>query len=308
MLYLKTINGLCNRIRAISAAIKLTRSVPGDLCVLWPRQGRDMNVGFKELFLSPAEFRLVDADDADLGPLMARFAPGEAHFVSQAQMADRAERERFVKRYLDAPDEDWFLETHEEFVHELTFSWMKPRPEIEAEVRRVTAEIQGGCIGVHIRRTDNLPATIYSPDHLFKDVIRQELEKNGNVRFFVASDDEAIKRELVQEFGDHVITRMKLASRSQQGGVVQGLVDLLLLSRTQKIYASYWSSFSTYAARIGGIQMICVKDTDLEATLQRAVRLCATLNWRLLQMKQKYNDLHAEIAGVLSGRPKMICD
>jgi hypothetical protein len=51
---------------------------------------------------------------------------------------------------------------------------------------------------------------------------------------------------------------MDQADRDSADGVVQAAVELYALSRTQRVYGSYWSSFSHTAAHIGGIQEFTV--------------------------------------------------
>ena len=87
-------------------------------------------------------------------------------------------------------------------------------------------------IGVHVRRTDNNKAIQSSPLELFIKAIRHELEIDGNVRFFVASDSDEVKHELLDRFGDRIITVFESCDRNSRQGIENGLTDLYLLSRT----------------------------------------------------------------------------
>ena len=49
-------------------------------------------------------------------------------------------------------------------------------------------------------------------------------------------------------------------SRTTQQGMVDALVDLVCLSRTPKIFGSYWSSFSETAAALGETELIVLQN------------------------------------------------
>ena len=49
-------------------------------------------------------------------------------------------------------------------------------------------------------------------------------------------------------------------SRTTQQGMVDALVDLVCLSRTTKIFGSYWSAFSETAAALGETEVIVLQN------------------------------------------------
>jgi hypothetical protein len=107
-------------------------------------------------------------------------------------------------------------------------------------------------IGLHIRRTDNSIAIEKSPESLFYEAINNEIIEKGNRRFFIASDDDAIIEKLQSEYPNKIITFAKNKRRNNQEGIEQAVAELFILSKTQKVYGSFWSSFSEMAIQLNG--------------------------------------------------------
>lgn len=135
--------------------------------------------------------------------------------------------------------------------------------ELEERVDKETKDFDANTIGLHIRRTDNKESILYSPTELFKDIVRKGA-KEGN-RFYLCSDDETVKQEFLSEFGSQIIllpSEMGELNRNTTEGIKQATVELFALSRTAKIYGSYYSSFSSIASLIGGcgLETLTVKN------------------------------------------------
>jgi len=134
------------------------------------------------------------------------------------------------------------------------------QPEIAKLVDKETEDFDAHTIGVHIRRTDNGEAIRNSPLELFVEKMEAELQTESYTKFYVASDSEDVKRNLKSKFGDKVILRGGgLLDRNSQEGIIQAVVEMFALSRTTKIFGSFWSSFSEMAATIGNIDIFIVK-------------------------------------------------
>ena len=261
MITIRPSSGLCNRLRAIASGIRLARECHEQLRIDWyycpikrwaPALG--MAIPYTRIFEVPSEFtvsnhlrvkyempwdrRIYDPTKADI------FSEkhGEA-FVEQCLSGSREENKRFWTCYNFYPSSD--------------YSWLRPRQEILIEVDRILTEFGLNTVGVHIRRTDNRWSIEHSPLSFFTMKIEEEIDKDGKVKIFLATDSETAKTELLQRYSDHIITRRNVGSRYTFKGEVDGLVDLLLLSRTCKVYGSYRSSYSELAAQIGKIPL-CV--------------------------------------------------
>lgn len=114
-------------------------------------------------------------------------------------------------------------------------------------------------IGIHIRQTDNFISIDNSPVELFVDKIKEEIKRNINVTFFLATDNPILEDKLIKLFGSKIMVYKKELNRNSQQGITDAVVDMFCLSKTKYIYGSYWSSFSDIASVIGGIDKIILK-------------------------------------------------
>lgn len=113
--------------------------------------------------------------------------------------------------------------------------------------------------GVHIRRTDNTWSTDNSPLELFEDKIAAILQHEPDSLFYVASDDTDVIKRLKKRFGDCILSREKVFSRTSVSGIQDAIVEMWLLSKTKKIFGSYYSSYSEMAAQIGDVELEILK-------------------------------------------------
>lgn len=130
-----------------------------------------------------------------------------------------------------------------------------PKRELQLRIDQITSIFSKHIIGVHIRRTDNIASINSSPTDVFVHLMQLEIEKEDTVKFYVASDDKEVKKELQDKFPGRVITLMDDTSRGSIEGMKFAVVDLFCLSKTKKILGSVASSYSQIAAEIGGIKI-----------------------------------------------------
>ena len=131
----------------------------------------------------------------------------------------------------------------------------RPQLDILSRFDRITSRFGTNTIGVHIRRTDHIKAIKQSPLTAFYAVMQQEIENNCTTNFFLATDDEDVKREMICRFGNKIISCNDNASRNSVEGMKFAVVDLFCLSNTKKIIGSAASSYSELAAELGGIEL-----------------------------------------------------
>lgn len=258
MIVLRPGSGLCNRLRAMGSAIKLAREVSADLRVEWFRcpirrwaARCGMRAGFCDLF-DPIDGidvreRIVVRNEF---PWVKRIYSSSNPFFSGEE--NRQEFAQFVKT---SPSQTRWLWTCFAFYPNDDFSWLQPRKELRARIESGAAGFGDRCIGLHIRRTDNKNSAQYSPLSLFTAKIEDEIAKDEGVRFFVSTDDESIKAELRQRYGSRILSCEQVGARYTIKGEQDAVVDLFLLARTNKLYGSFWSSFSEVAAQIGKIPL-----------------------------------------------------
>ena len=84
--------------------------------------------------------------------------------------------------------------------------------------------------------------------------MKEEVEKDSQVKFFLATDNLLSKSRLTHLFPDNTFTQNASFERERTGS--EGtVVDMFTLSQTEKILASRPSNFSQAAAVLGGIEL-----------------------------------------------------
>ncbi len=121
-------------------------------------------------------------------------------------------------------------------------------------------ENSGGVIGIHIRRTDNRVSIENSPVELFMDAMDREMDKDENVRFYLCTDDEAVQNDLIEKYGkERFIIYQKINNRTSKAGLQDALVEMMALSKCDKIIGSYGSTFSYFASVLGQKEYVVVQ-------------------------------------------------
>lgn len=138
------------------------------------------------------------------------------------------------------------------------------RPEIIAEVDDFAERhFDDTTVGIHVRRTDFRSQK--GLDHYLK-----QMRRFGDVTFFISTDDPAVTVELRQHFPRALEYSKSSLSRQESSGLVQALIDMLLLSRTSFLIGTQGSSFTGIARAAGGTggkfnfgQSISLRDLQL---------------------------------------------
>jgi hypothetical protein len=88
------------------------------------------------------------------------------------------------------------------------------------------------------------------------------LETEPRTTFYLASDDEQVRRKFKDVFGTKVIMADPELSRASQRGIQDALVELYTLAATSRIFGSYRSTFSRVASDLSGVDLIWVESSD----------------------------------------------
>ena len=126
-----------------------------------------------------------------------------------------------------------------------------PTSEIKALIDARCAAFSAHSIGVHVRRTDNQESIDDSPLHLFFEHLDACIGQHDDTTIYLATDDEVTKKSMRQRYSHRIITSPTQADRESTAGIIEGLVEMYTLSRTNYIYGSAGSTFSEMAAAIG---------------------------------------------------------
>jgi hypothetical protein len=129
---------------------------------------------------------------------------------------------------------------------------------IKAAVEWAESRIDTNTIGVQVRTWRDEPRRhrkYHRP--AMKRLRRLMQQAEPNKRFLIVSDSDDIVPQLAAEFGEERIACFPRAT-SRNGswqsveGVTEDLIDMLLLSKCETLFASYLSTFSEVAWWLGG--------------------------------------------------------
>ena len=255
MITIRPSSGLCNRLRAIASGIRLARECHEQLRIDWyycpikrwaPALG--MAIPYSRIFEESDEFKVFNHLRVKYEmPWDKRiYDPSKADIFSEKH--GDAFVELCLKRKSDGEKRFW---TCFNFYPCNDYSWLRPREKILKMVDEGAHDFGTNTIGMHIRRTDNGWSIEHSPLSLFTKKIEEEIDRDHTTKIFLATDSLETKQMLVKKYAGRVVTRFNNSPRYTLKGEVDGLIDLLLLSRTKKVYGSFMSSFSDLAAQIG---------------------------------------------------------
>ena len=132
------------------------------------------------------------------------------------------------------------------------------RPSIERRVAEWAANnIDAATIGVQVRTWRDDPRR-YRKYHRpsWRRLLRL-LDGAPNARFLVVSDSDEVLPLLAQRYGEGRVVSfprrtVRLASWHSPEGIVEDLIDMLLLARTRRLFVSYLSTFGEVAWWLGG--------------------------------------------------------
>jgi hypothetical protein len=138
-----------------------------------------------------------------------------------------------------------------------------PKSVLQQTINKICQNFSKNTIGVHIRGTDQEVSKKYSPLSLFIMQMEKEISRNPAVNFFLSTDEEKYQSQHLEKIGGRrIMYHEKVFGRHVTEGMRDALVDLFCLSKTSKIYGSYFSSFSQVAGRLGQIPVDILKEIN----------------------------------------------
>jgi hypothetical protein len=279
--------GLGNRLKSWVSAMH----IGPDARVQW-RVTKNMPAGFGELFANDCAVDIVPEGAAVYGSwrlavlprdeahLPAGFATvgagahplvrglGKAWWSLTGRKTDRYRFMLFPKQHsrrstrADARHIDLEYERipqHFRDVYGALFRRIVVRPEIAAAVSAWAAsDMDEHVIGVQVRTWRDDPRR-YRKYHLpsLRRLLLMMDEAGPHPRFLVVSDSDDIAPQLAERYGAaRILCYPRTTSRADSWltprGITEDLMDMLLLARTRRLFASYLSTFSEVAWWLGG--------------------------------------------------------
>lgn len=263
------IGGLGNRIEAISSVIAYCHAREIYLEVIWFKD-HGLNCDFDNLFMINKSLKNIEIRNANIGDLFLRDNPRRRNFwipfLFEYILYDKCiycSKGDFKVQDIN-PELDTSLDLYKSifmvswgdyWTGYPVFQWLNLNLDVETRIKEIMKCFSENTIRLHIRRTDSLIDTEYSPTELYINIINKEIEKNNDVNFYLASDSVEEKEQLVSMFGDRIITSWNIVERNTKEGIIDAFVEMNVLSRTSRLYSGN-SSFARMASRMTNIHHI----------------------------------------------------
>ena len=269
MVTIEPLGGLANRMRVIASGLWLMKESSQELEVIW-NLNEDLNCNFNVLFNHIQDISIIDKRKKDFyvhhtndpnfyKRIKAYFRNrllGIGYCIKEEDFSKLIWNNKISIDKISKNNKNIYIATCQEFGDNYKeFKSFSPLESIQQVINQQISTFNENTIGIHIRRTDNLNSIVQSPIQLFISKIEEELYRNNNCTFYLATDDRETERELLNRFGSKIIVYHKVLDRNLEKGVIDAVVDMYCLSNTKYIYGSYWSSFSDIASRIGNIEL-----------------------------------------------------
>ncbi|MBP3354053.1 MAG: hypothetical protein J6L02_05320 [Bacteroidales bacterium] len=274
-IYLVPYGGLANRVRAINATLELAKANDIPLTVIWFKNF-ELNAPFTSIFNMPLYDKLMVKEATFFDRFIYRSPRRHTlwlPFITAPILFDRCiYSSEFVKLRNEGKLED-IIKSSGKVLIESCYDFGNYAPSLSDNfvlVKDILSEVDNYIdknfgsrnIGVHIRRTDNLLSIERSPLELFIDAMQKEVELYPKTKFYLATDDKATKKYLKDIFGDKILSIETDCNRNSEEGIKEAVKEMWLLSKTEKIYGSFYSSFSEIAAKISNIPLQILQIND----------------------------------------------
>jgi hypothetical protein len=257
MIIVKPNGGLGNRMRVINSALYLARQNKKEsIIVLWKKDA-GLNVRFNDIF-QPIAHTFTTGNMLLMSYYFysRKLLPLRYRYYDDQSISDN----RFDTTYWDQNHRKVILNTCFDF-YELNaqtnfYHLFQPVEKLQKKIGEISKDFDEATVGVHIRRTDNVPSTEKSKTGDFIRRMEELVEEKSGTNFYVATDDPGTESKLKQHFGDRIRSMSnKHLDRNSGVGIEDAATDMYCLSRTSLILGSFSSSFSAVASGIGKIPL-----------------------------------------------------
>lgn len=258
--------GLCNRLRLLLSVVEISRRQPALRFEVHWNKNAQCYAWFEELFeplnmpsITVYHHRWWATQHRFLNlwwPALVRFFKGYTFQCTDLRPKDEATLSAVLSRHRRLYIASCYNLCD---YSAASIAHLRPVPALQARINEIVSRFAPHTIGIHIRRTDNAMSQQHSRLEDFHTAVQREIQQDDQVRFFLCTDDAAVKAEFCQKYGDRILTQTSPVARDTLAGMQDAVVDLWCLAHTQKILGSYWSSFTDMAAELRQIPLEVVK-------------------------------------------------
>ena len=270
-LVVRPLGGLANRMRVIETAVGYAVKHDARLTILWEKNDI-LNAYYEECFEPLNNVKIINIDCSGDNLLFKvrrkiiyKLFLWFAKLFFNIRLHDNSIRNYLNDDRTPRPEETFFthvakshnkvyLETCYEFCSVYHPLQVLVKNSIKEKVIKIL-EPYGEFIGVHVRRTDSIPAIENSPIELFIEKMNALLQESPEVKFYISTDSQEAFDDLKKKYGDKIFTAISHRTRLTTEGIVSALIDFYCLSRSKKILGSFYSSFSQMAAKMGNVPL-----------------------------------------------------
>ena len=276
-LIVRPLGGLANRIRVIETAAGYASKHDARLIVLWEKNNI-LNAHYEECFEPLKTVKIINIDCSGDNlffkvrrKIIYRLFSWFGKFIFNIRLYDNEIRFYLNDDRTPKPEETFFStvaksnnKVYIETCYEFCFVSQPVRVIVKKNIKEKAIKIlepYGQFIGVHIRRTDSIPAIENSPFELFVVKMNALLEESPTVKFYISTDSQEVFDNLKNIYGEKIFSGTSQRTRNTTEGIIFALIDLYCLSQSKKILGSFYSSFSQMAAKMGNVPLeIIVKN------------------------------------------------
>jgi hypothetical protein len=302
--------GISNRLKCLISLWRIANLTNRKLLVYWPRNPV-CGAEFKDLFennfdeiskeylysISGRDYKFHDPNDISIKNMQKKYLISDtwrwaflkdeeitkhiAKNIGERYPLYKSETEPFQKNDgIDFSFHDIDIKVRKEILKYL--KKIKPIKKIEGKVSKFSSKNKiKNCTGIHIRRGDYMNGKdrigFVSDDESFINRMNELIKINSKERFFLCTDSEETQQKFIKIFGKRIITFTK--TNFDRNGVIftqEGLIDLLILSKTKRILGTYGSTFTEMSWWLGEckpIMEIIINKENLKVYLKNFKRI-----------------------------------
>ena len=259
MVISNNIAGLCNRIKSLLSAMRIAEfNKDSEVKIDWPFTAAVGECHFTDLFEN--ENMIIRRPDYPPGatiysfwrfailpsdPLPINFSDGNGVRYNNTQRHTGHTHTDKEGRNIDLEFDRIPEEIRLEYLKQL--KKLKIKNNILQEVKNFSKKFNNNTVSVQIRswNDDPIKQKLFNINDFYK--LMDSMENNN---FFVTADTPEIIEKMKKRYGDKIITRenyketMGHRERGQKQGVIDAMIDLLLLSKNKTLIGTYVSTFS----------------------------------------------------------------